>query len=144
MFMSYFFDADSGTVAPVRLRKTRACEDARELIGCEQTDHVFLGSEHVVIFDDNGLVDGLSSVMQIEGVGTPLAASLVIAGIRFGELTTPLFSIDEVASRIDIMRPLLDMYQSEPAYSAVGFNIRVVKDKPRVLNSTPSHLKLVG
>lgn len=144
MFMSYFFDADSGTVAPIQLRKTKACEDVRNLIGCYQTDHVFLGNEHVVIFDDNGLVDGLSSVTQIEGVETPLAANLVIAGIRFGELTTPKFSIDEVALRINIMRPLLDMHESESTYSAAHFKIRVVTDKPKILSLVPPHLKLVG
>ena len=123
MFVSYFFEAVSGTVAPVRLRKTKAYEDARALIGCERTDHLFLGSDHVIIFDGDGLMDGLSSVTQIDGVETPLAANIVIVGIRFGELTTPLLSIDEVASRIDVMRPLLDMYESERPLQPARFRI---------------------
>lgn len=134
MFMAYFFDAQSAEIIPVEIRSDRQCEEIRRLIGCEQAEAIRLDDAHVVLCDQDGLGTGLHGVVEIDGFSQPLGGNLIIAGLEDGELTAPKVPLDEVADRIDVVRPVLDPQTQLDSYRRtrpLDFAIRLVRQKPR-------------
>lgn len=100
---------------------------------------------YTVLFDENGLRRGLLKVAEIEGFRTPLGGNLIITGVdNDGELSWPKLSLFDFAKKVTIIRPVLDPVVSRDLNGVVAtsFKIRIVRQKPKIVDSTETSFKL--
>jgi len=83
--------------------------EVRKLVGCTCLDYVRLDDYIMVYCDDDGLTDGLETCTRINVSGTALAGNLLVVGLNEeGELTFPKPTIEEMADRFTVIRPVMD------------------------------------
>ncbi|MQB13173.1 DUF3846 domain-containing protein [Agrobacterium sp. ICMP 6402] len=105
----YLLDPEAGTIQTVEIDARSAFAQTYTLIGCELVQVVPFDSHHVLVIDEDGLQDGLTSFTIADGYPQPLAGKIVLVGAHNGERFTPLqITIEDAAKRFTVCKPVLD------------------------------------
>lgn len=133
-FMAYFVDARAASIQIVTIRHSSAEAEIRGLIGSPAARRLPIKDHHLVFHDGKGLMRGMQSVSEIEGMKHLLGGNFVITGLEMtGRLTSPLLPVAELARRIRIVRPILDpvVPSGDSVAAQITFRIRIVRQRPK-------------
>jgi hypothetical protein len=105
---AYLVEPLIGTIRVVAVPEENRLAVIRNLIGCDLIDMVRIDDRLALIVDDNGLQETLPCVTQLHDYPSPLAGNLLIIGTdEYGETIDVAAAIEDVASRLTIVRPVL-------------------------------------
>ncbi|MDG4674758.1 DUF3846 domain-containing protein [Shinella sp. 838] len=105
---AYLVEPLIGTIRIVAIPEENRLAVIRNLIGCDLIDMVQINETLAIVVDDNGLQEALPCVTQLHGYPSPLAGNLLIIGTdEYGETVDVTTEIEDVASRLAIVRPML-------------------------------------
>ncbi|SHN17091.1 DUF3846 domain-containing protein [Roseibium suaedae] len=137
---AFFYDSFSGAIADISLNRETYLEEIKQRIRCSLFDIVRIDDHHDIFLDDNGLTDGLHTIVYLKGFPNPLAGNLVIVGRdENGEIAEPRMNVEEIAAMLTVNRPVMDpemITLEDPdliGFSLSGFTIRIEKCAPVIV-----------
>ena len=86
----------------------------RTILGVEAVDTFAFDGQHTVYFDDEGLQNGLTHYITVQGQPDPVVGFLVLLANADSGSRRPLMPIEDAASAFSLYRPVMD-----PIFSAV-------------------------
>lgn len=137
---AYFYDAFFGAMANISLSRANYIAEVKQRIKCSFFDVARLDDNHDVFVDDNGLTDGLHTIVRLKDFPNPFAGNLVIVGRdEHGDIAEPRMTVEEIAEMITVYRPVMDPELTNferPDLIGVGLtglNIRMDKSEPIIV-----------
>lgn len=108
-FPAFLLDPAAATIRTVLLNKTEVIASLYRLIGCSRVDRLWLNDRHVVYFDDEGMLGSVTGLFTIrDHDASPVAGrAIIVADDGEGGDTSPILSIEAVAERFRIFRPVI-------------------------------------
>ncbi|WP_245304802.1 DUF3846 domain-containing protein [Rhizobium multihospitium] len=135
---SYLLSTVDGTIRTVMLPAGNRIEHIRKLVGSSGIDVVRIADSHLLYADNNGLIDGLSSIADLKGHPSPLAGNLLIVGKdESGKTASVSAGIDDVASWFTIIRPVF-LPVFETVRESQMLSTRVIRLDIRIERSIPN------
>lgn len=107
------------------------------LIGSSKVDVVRIEGSHLLYAGANSLIDGVHSVTDLKGHGSPFAGNLLIVGTdESGEMASASASIELFAKKLTIVRPVF-----VPVFETLTgpdiFGTRVIRLDVRIERTSP-------
>lgn len=129
---AYFYDAFEGQISAFALPVENAGDVIKRRINCSLFDIARVEPGFDIYLDDEGLAEGLPTIAEFRGWSAHLAGSLVFVWRdELGNLAEPGLSIEEVAERLLVKRPVLDP-QLDFVASSIGFGTTLTGFKIRI------------
>ncbi|MCJ8521823.1 hypothetical protein ABID21_004988 [Pseudorhizobium tarimense] len=134
-------DPEAGTIQAAEVAAPIAFSQTYRLIGCQLVEFVPFDTNHVLIVDEEGLCEGLSAFTVFDGYPQPLAGKIVLASLDRSHLLPPQISIEEVAMRMNVCKPVLDPVFAKAdehpfeglvlGRELIGFQSRITRAQPK-------------
>ena len=129
---AYFYNAFEGEISAFALSAENAGAVIKERINSGLFDIARVEPGFDIYLDDEGLTAGLATIAEFKGWPAHLAGNLVFVWRdELGNLVEPELSIEEVAERLLVKRPVLDP-QLDFIASSIGFGTTLTGFKIRV------------
>ncbi|EJK87396.1 hypothetical protein [Rhizobium sp. AP16] len=134
---AYLLNAAAETIRTVMIPAADQLAHISKLIGSSQIDVVRIEGSHLLYAGANSLTDGVHSVTDLKGHGSPFAGNLLIVGAdERGEMTNASDSIGHFATKLTIVRPVF-----VPVFETLTgpdiFGTRVIRLDVRIERSAP-------
>lgn len=138
---SYLLNPADGTIRTVMLPAGNRTEYIRKLVRASKVAVIGIEDAHLLYTDNNGLIDGLSSVTDLKGHSSPLAGNLLIVGRdESGAAASVSAGIDDVASWFTIIRPVF-LPVFETLRESQTLSTRVIRLDVRIERSIPNVIR---
>jgi hypothetical protein len=104
---AFLIEPMDGTIRPVTINLEGSYAEIKRLVKCDMIDIVRVSGSDIIV-DDNGLNETVPCLTEVAGAPTPIAGNLLVtASDRLGELADVTDTIEAVAARFTIVRPML-------------------------------------
>ena len=132
-FIVYFVDIRLAAIRETRLPKHEPHPEICRLLDCSEFVTVYSPDELTIFSAQHAQRPVWHGLANIQGIPELIVGNIVIAGPhRGGSFQGPHLSINDVAQKIELIRPLLDPVQVPGTEREQEFKIRISRQRPFV------------
>ncbi|WP_286181336.1 hypothetical protein [Rhizobium sp. ICMP 5592] len=134
---AYLLNAAAETIRAVMIPAGDQLTHICKLIGCREVEIVRIERSHRLYVGANSMTDGVHSVTDLKGHGSPFAGNLLIVGAdERGEMASVSDGIEAFATKLTIVRPVF-----VPVFETLTgpdiFGTRVIRLDVRIERTSP-------